>query len=54
MGVAIAGNEHFTTVNEFRARHREALAGLFVPVLKECQSAGLVKLGHVAIDGTKR
>jgi len=51
----LAGNEHphFTTVNEFRARHREALAGLFVQVLKECQSAGLVKLGHVAIDGTK-
>jgi transposase len=51
----LAGGEHphFTTVNDFRARHREALAGLFVQVLKECQSAGLVKLGHVAIDGTK-
>jgi transposase len=51
----LAGGEHphFTTVNEFRGRHREALAGLFVQVLKECQSAGLVKLGHVAIDGTK-
>ena len=51
----LAGNEHphFTTVNDFRARHRGALAGLFVQVLKECQSAGLVKLGHVAIDGTK-
>lgn len=51
----LAGNEHphFTTVNEFRARHRVALAGLFVQVLRECQSAGLIKLGHVAIDGTK-
>ncbi|HEX6032593.1 MAG TPA: IS1182 family transposase [Tepidiformaceae bacterium] len=51
----LAGNQrpHFTTVNEFRAKHREALAGLFVQVLRECQSAGLVKLGHVAIDGTK-
>ena len=44
---------HFTTINAFRATHREALAGLFVQVLHACQSAGLVKLGHVAIDGTK-
>jgi transposase len=44
---------HFTTINEFRRRHREALAGLFVQVLKLCQRAGLVKLGQVAIDGTK-
>ena len=51
----LAGGEHphFTTVNEFRAQHRAALAGLFVQVLKECQAAGLVKLGHVAIDGTR-
>jgi transposase len=44
---------HFTSVNEFRARHRAALAALFDQLLKECMSAGLVKLGHVAIDGTK-
>lgn len=44
---------HFTTVNEFRANHREALAALFGQVLEACQSAGLVKLQHVAIDGTK-
>ena len=44
---------HFTTVNEFRATHLEALGALFVQVLKACQSQGLVKLGHVAIDGTK-
>jgi len=51
----LAGGEHphFTTINGFRAAHREALAGLFVQVLHACQSAGLVKLGHVAIDGTK-
>jgi transposase/IS5 family transposase len=51
----LAGGEqpHFTTINQFRATHREALAGLFVQVLQACQSAGLVKLGHVAIDGTK-
>lgn len=44
---------HFTTINEFRRRHREALAGLFLQVLKLCQRAGLVKLGQVAVDGTK-
>jgi transposase len=44
---------HFTTINSFRAMHLEALSGLFVQVLKACQSEGLVKLGHVAIDGTK-
>jgi transposase len=44
---------HFTTINGFRATHREALANLFVQVLQACMSAGLVKLGHVAIDGTK-
>lgn len=51
----LAGGEqpHFTTINQFRSTHREALANLFVQVLEACQSAGLVKLGHVAIDGTK-
>jgi len=44
---------HFTTINEFRRRHRAALAGLFVQVLKLCQRAGLVQLGQVAVDGTK-
>jgi transposase len=44
---------HFTTVNSFRDSHREALAGLFQQVLNLCMSAGLVKLAHVAIDGTK-
>jgi transposase len=44
---------HFTSLNEFRATHRQALANLFHQVLRECMSAGLVKLGHVAIDGTK-
>lgn len=51
--LAASERPHFTTVNEFRAVHRQALAGLFGQVLRECQSAGLVKLGHVAIDGTK-
>lgn len=41
------------TIAAFRKRHLEALAGLFVQVLRLCEKAGLVKLGHVAIDGTK-
>lgn len=41
------------TVAAFRKRHLEALAGLFVQALRLCEKAGLVKLGHVAIDGTK-
>ena len=43
----------FRTISEFRRRHLPALAGLFVQVLKLCAKAGLVKLGHVALDGTK-
>ncbi len=43
----------FRTVSNFRGRHLKALAGLFVQVLKLCEKAGLVKLGHVALDGTK-
>jgi transposase len=41
------------TIAEFRKRHLEALAGLFTQALLLCEKAGLVKLGHVAIDGTK-
>jgi hypothetical protein len=33
--------------------HLEALGALFLQVLKLCETAGLVKLGHVALDGTK-
>src|SRR5215475_2749110 len=43
----------FRTISEFRRRHLPALAGLFVQVLKLAEKAGLVKLGHVALDGTK-
>jgi transposase len=41
------------TIAEFRHRHLEALAALFIQVLRLCQKAGLVKLGHVSLDGTK-
>jgi transposase len=44
---------HFTRICAFRRDHQEALEDLFLQVLKLCKKAGLVKLGHVAIDGTK-
>ena len=43
----------FRTISDFRKRHLAALGELFVQVLRLCQQAGLVKLGHVALDGTK-
>jgi transposase len=43
----------FRTISEFRRRHLDALAGLFVQVLALCRKAGLVGLDHVAVDGTK-
>ena len=43
----------FRIISDFRRDHLEALSGLFVQVLELCRRAGLVKLGHVALDGTK-
>ena len=43
----------FRTVSEFRRRHLKALGALFRQILHLCETAGLVKLGHVALDGTK-
>ena len=43
----------FRTISLFRRRHLQALAGLFQQVLVLCRRAGLVSLGHVALDGTK-
>lgn len=43
----------FRTISDFRKGHLKALAALFVQVLRLCQRAGLVKLGHVSLDGTK-
>ena len=43
----------FRTISEFRKRHLSALSALFSQVLRLCERAGLVKLGHVALDGTK-
>ncbi len=51
--IAAEEHPHFTTINRFRLDHHEALAGLFLQVLQLCHAAGLVKLGQVAVDGTK-
>jgi transposase len=42
-----------TTVARFRQRHERALAGLFGEVLALCAEAGLVRVGVIAVDGTK-
>ena len=44
---------NFRTISDFRKLHLSELEGLFVQVLRLCQEAGLVKLGHVSLDGTK-
>ena len=51
----LAADQHpdHSTIADFRQEHLANLAQLFVQVLKLCQQAGLVKLGHVALDGTK-
>jgi transposase len=51
----VAGNlrpDH-ATIARFRQRHTEALKGLFADILRLCKDAGLVKVGVVALDGTK-
>lgn len=53
MAVTGMSRPDFRTVSDFRKRHLVALQGLFVQVLQLCQRSGLVKLGHVALDGTK-
>jgi hypothetical protein len=42
-----------TTISRFRQRHAERLAELFVQVLALCAKAGMVRVGTVAVDGTK-
>jgi len=53
MAVTACQRPDHRTINDFRRRHLSALGGLFGQVLRLCQRAGLVKLGHVALDGTK-
>src|SRR5438270_2251782 len=51
----LAADQHpdHDTIASFRQTHLQNLAGLFTQALQLCEKAGLIKLGHVAIDGTK-
>ena len=51
----LTANQHpdHDTIADFRKRHLKTLADFFVQVLRLCQKAGLVKFGHIALDGTK-
>ena len=51
----LAADEHpdHDTISNFRQRHLQSIAELFMQALQLCDQAGLIKLGHVAIDGTK-
>lgn len=53
MAVTAMNRPDFRTIATFRRRHLKALGELFVQVLRLCRKAGLVQLGHVALDGTK-
>ena len=53
MAVTALQRPDFRTIATFRRRHLPALRALFQQVLQLCQRAGLVRLGHVALDGTK-
>lgn len=51
----LSANQHpdHDCIASFRRRHLKVLPDLFAQVLKLCREAGLVKLGNVALDGTK-
>jgi transposase len=53
--LAIVGEERpdFRTVSLFRKNHLDAFADVFVQVLRLAKAAGLIRLGTIAIDGTK-
>jgi transposase len=52
--ILAAGNQpNFRTISDFRKIHLQTLAGMFEQVLKIALQAGAVKLGRVALDGTK-
>jgi hypothetical protein len=53
MALTAMARPDFRTISAFRKRHLAALAGLFLQVLALCRQAGLVQLGHVALDRTK-
>jgi len=51
----LTGNQQpdHSCISEFRRRNLDSLKGLFIQILRLCQKAGMVSLGHVALDGTK-
>jgi len=52
--VLAAGNQpDFRTISDFRKIHHEALEDLFQQVLRLAMKAGAIKLGRVALDGSK-
>jgi transposase len=53
--LAIVGTDRpdFRTISLFRKDHLDAFADVFVQVLRLAQAAGLVRLGTIAVDGTK-
>src|SRR3979411_613491 len=53
MSIVALDAPDFRTISDFRKRHLKALSKLFGQILQLCETAGLVKLGHVALDGTK-
>lgn len=53
MYLAAGARPDHKTISEFRRRHLAALSGLFLESLRLCQRAGMVRLGRVALDGTK-
>jgi len=53
MSIVALDPPDFRTISDFRKRHLGALGELFTQVLRLCDKAGLVKLGHVALDGSK-
>jgi len=53
MSIVALDAPDFRTISDFRKRHLKALGKLFGQILRLCETAGLVKLGHVALDGTK-
>src|SRR3984893_1290053 len=53
MSIVALDAPDFRTISDFRKRHLKAVSGLFGQILRLCETAGLVKLGHVGLDGTK-
>ncbi|APD49144.1 MULTISPECIES: IS1182 family transposase [unclassified Synechococcus] len=51
----LTGNQQpdHSCISEFRRRNLDSIKGLSIQILRLCQKAGLVSLGHMALDGTK-